>query len=296
MATPAATPGVSIEASIVGAEAPAVSQRVDARWLMAFAAALGLSDPRYYDTLAAAGPLPHPVFSVCYEWPALVALRDKTVAAALAPLSVHATHRLLIHRPPRADETLVTRARLVGVERRRAGVLVTARLATVDARGAPVTTTDYGSVYRGVALAGDDVRPDGPGAAGERASPGPPAWDETLEIPAGAAHVYTECARIWNPIHTDAAVARAAGLPGPILHGTAMLAFAVTCVVARDLGGEPGRVSEITARFTGMVPLQSRIVVRGLGRAGSTLAFDVVGAAGQSIISDATVRAEGEGA
>jgi len=25
--------------------------------------------------------------------------------------------------------------------------------------------------------------------------------------------VYTECARIWNPIHTDAAVAKAAGLP-----------------------------------------------------------------------------------
>ncbi|MGH7353701.1 MAG: FAS1-like dehydratase domain-containing protein, partial [Candidatus Rokuibacteriota bacterium] len=145
----------AIDAAIVGAEVPPLPQRVDARWLMAYAAGLGENDPRCYDTLARTGPLGHPLFAVCYEWPALVALRDKTVAAALAPLSVHATHRLLIHRAPRADETLLTTARLVGVERRRAGVLVTARVTTVDGHGAPVTTTDYGSVYRGVALVGD---------------------------------------------------------------------------------------------------------------------------------------------
>ena len=31
-----------------------------------------------------------------------------------------------------------------------------------------------------------------------------------LAISTGAAHVYTECARIWNPVHTDSAVAAAA--------------------------------------------------------------------------------------
>ena len=56
-----------------------------------------------------------------------------------------------------------------------------------------------------------------------------------MPVSATAAHVYTEGARIWNPIHTDAAVAARAGLPGIILHGTATLALAVsisvTCVV-----------------------------------------------------------------
>ena len=42
-----------------------------------------------------------------------------------------------------------------------------------------------------------------------------------VPISALAAHVYTECARIWNPVHTDTAVADRAGLPGLILHGTA---------------------------------------------------------------------------
>jgi acyl dehydratase len=98
--------------------------------------------------------------------------------------------------------------------------------------------------------------------------------------------VYTECARIWNPIHTDAAVARAAGLPGPILHGTATLALAVSRVVARDLGGDPARVRGIVARFTGMVPLGSRVVVRGRGRADRAFAFDAVGADGRPVLSD----------
>jgi acyl dehydratase len=45
---------------------------------------------------------------------------------------------------------------------------------------------------------------------------------------AEAALVYTECSRIWNPIHTNPAVATRAGLPRPILHGTATLAMAVS--------------------------------------------------------------------
>jgi hypothetical protein len=52
---------------------------LDARWLMAYAAGLGERDPRYYDTQGAHGPLVHPVFPVCYEWPAAVAIRDRTI-------------------------------------------------------------------------------------------------------------------------------------------------------------------------------------------------------------------------
>ena len=29
------------------------------------------------------------------------------------------------------------------------------------------------------------------------------AETQFLEVPEGGAHVYSECARIWNPIHTD---------------------------------------------------------------------------------------------
>ena len=98
--------------------------------------------------------------------------------------------------------------------------------------------------------------------------------------------MYTECARIWNPIHTDAAVARAAGLPAIILHGTATLALAVSRVVTRELGGDVTGVRGVAARFTGFVRLPSVITVRGRGRQATTIAFDAVGADGSSVLGE----------
>jgi hypothetical protein len=135
----------AIPAASVGASVAPMTQAIDARWLMAYAAGLGETDPRYFDTLAAAGPLAHPLFAVCYEWPVAVALREATIAAELHPFSVHATHHVIIHRAPRAGDALRTLARVVAVEPRRAGTLVVSRFETVDAEGRPVTTTDYGT-------------------------------------------------------------------------------------------------------------------------------------------------------
>jgi acyl dehydratase len=268
------SPAPRLSPDIVGVEIGPLAQRVDARWLMAYAAGLGERDPRYFEPRGAGGPMAHPMFPVCYEWPAALAIRAKTIADDLAPLSVHATHHLTIARSPRAGDTLLTTARVIGVERRRAGTLVTTRLTTVDEHGDARTRTDYGSVYRGVEIEGDretaaprPARADGDGAV---------AWRERVDVDSGAAHVYTECARIWNPIHTDIASARAAGLPGLILHGTATLALAVSRLLARDLGGDATRVIEVTARFTSMVPVPSRVTVRRRGDAGRSIAFDAV--------------------
>jgi acyl dehydratase len=281
----------TIAGRIVGTEVGALSTSLDARWVMAYSAALGLDDPRYYDTLAGTGPIAHPLFSVCYEWPAAVALRSKTVREAWVLQGVHATHHVVIHRHPRADDRLLTRAQIIEVRPSRAGTLVVARFATVDRNGRPVTTTDYGSVYRGIPT-------DGPAHAPVESlpRPAPPAsgetrWTAVVPVGARAAHVYSECARIWNPIHTDIAVARQAGLSAPILHGSATLALTVSQVVLQDLDGDPGRVREVAARFTGMVPMPSSFTVRGLGRSGDLIAFDAVDAQGESVLSDGVLRA-----
>ncbi len=294
--------------TILGAEIGPIRHDLDARWLMAYAAGLGERDPRYYDTLAAQGPVAHPLLAVCYEWPVAVAMRDKTIPATLQPRSVHATHHVVIHRPPRAGDTLLTTARVMDVRARRSGTLIVTRFETLDAAGDRVTTTDYGSVYRGVSLS--DLREPSPGAeavAGggeasranaslsEEASPPPAAaaisWQDLVDVEATRALVYTECARIWNPIHTDVAVARRAGLADPILHGTATLALAVSRVVARELGGEPDRVAEIRARFSGMVPLPSSFTVRGRPDDGRGVAFDAVGPDGRPVLSQGVVIA-----
>jgi len=300
----------TIAPAIVGADVGPIAHEIDARWLMAYAAALGERDPRYFDTLTPHGPRAHPLFSVCYEWPAAVAIRDATIPAELQPRGVHATHHLVIHRAPRAGDGVQTVARVTDVSTRRSGTLIVTRLVTTDAAGHPITTTDYGSVYRGVSLTGvspGDIDEPSPraGAAGGPEAPranavpsegasGPPAaaisWQELVDVPATLALVYTECARIWNPIHTDVAVARAAGLPAPILHGTATLALAVSRALANDRRGDPSAVAEVAARFTGMVAMPSTLTVRGRDRQDDGIGFDVVNEAGAPVLTAGRLR------
>ena len=289
----AAGAGEIIASSIVGAEVGPIAHEIDARWLMAYAAALGERDPRYFDTLAVHGPRAHPLFSVCYEWPAALAIRDATIPAELQPRSVHATHHLVIHRAPRAGDRVQTVARVTDVSTRRSGTLIVTRFETTDAAGHPITTTDYGSVYRGVPLTGVLPGDRANAVLSEGASGSPDAvisWRELVDVPATLALVYTECARIWNPIHTDVAVARAAGLPAPILHGTATLALAVSRSLAHEGRGDPSAVAEVSARFTGMVAMPSTLTVRGRDRQDDGFGFDVVNEAGAPVLSAGRIR------
>ena len=255
-----------IPASVVGATAGPREQAVDARWLMAYAAALGEDGPEYFDTTRPEGILAHPLFPVCYEWPLALDLRAKTLADEIAVRGVHATHRLVLHRPPRAGDRLRTTATVAALERRSPGAYMVLRMETVDAAGRPVSTTDYGSLYLGVdcdtpsSTVSQQRGRHGEGRCVEEWSP---SWSTDLTVPSTLAHTYTECARIWNPIHTDRAVALAAGLPDIILHGTATLALAISQTLRHHPRGAAAPVRSIACRFGAMVRLPSRVTVRG---------------------------------
>lgn len=270
---------MKLSAHIVGAEIAPIAHTIDARWLMAYAAALGESDAHYFDTRGAL--IAHPLFPVCYEWPAAVALRERTVPPEVYARVVHATHDLTIHRAPRAGDELQTRARIVGAVQRAPGAFAVTRIESRDAAGELVSVTDYGALYRGVAL--EDGTPESALQADEAPAPAAPLPSVgRVPIARNLAHVYTECARIWNPIHTDLAVALAAGLPGLILHGTATLALSVSCVLAA-LDADASAVRRVRCRFSGMVPMPSELEVRAL-RAGASLRFETH-CAGSTVVS-----------
>ena len=283
---------MTISADIVGVEVGPMLQEVDARWLMAYAAGIGEANPLYFDTSLKDGIVAHPVFPVCYEWPLAVALRDRTIPSAARIQAVHATHDLVIHRLPIPGDRLSTTAQVVAVEQRKPGAYVVTRFETRDARGAPVTTTDAGALYLGVPAAGEDRWLIEPSPA-PKPPDGPARWEQRVPVERGAAHAYTECSRIWNPIHTDRAVARAVGLPDIILHGTATLALAVSALIAREADGDPARLRRIRCRFGAMVLMPSTLTVQGLGRIsgrdGEAVGFKVLTAPGQAAISHAAL-------
>ena len=256
---------MKIRADIVGREIEPDAQHVDKRWLMAYSA--GLGETGY----------PHPLFPVCYEWPATRQLRSRAGLLPIDARLVHAQHDLVIHRAPREEKLLIA-GKVVAALQRKPGTLVVYRFETRDAKGEPVSTTDFSALYRDAQLEGADrtiARTDDPPKPTQ-------ALKEIGEIPvaATAAHIYTECARIWNPIHTDVEYARAAGLPDIILHGTATLALSVSRVLAKFNVQQAGR---IRCRFAGMVLMPSTLTVHA-SRLGDAIAFETRNAQGKPVI------------
>lgn len=279
-----------LESSIVGLAGPPTVSEIDSRWTMAFAAALGDALLCYMDTTR--GVIAHPMFPVCFEWPVQVAMRalfEKSTSLTRdeAIRGVHATHDTVLHRALRPPERLTTQLTVAGVERRKPGAYLVTRLDTVDGAGKPVCTSWYGAIYRGVEVKGPDVPAKMPPAPAEPiVEEGEPLSETRVDVPAGMAHIYTECARIFNPIHTDAMVARAAGLPEIILHGTATLAMAISQIVDSEAGKDPTRVERIAGRFGAMVTMPSTLTVRVLARDGTVVFFELLSGEGRLAIRD----------
>jgi acyl dehydratase len=268
---------VRLCSAIVGEQAGPLEHDIDKRWVMAYSAALGELNPE---------AVPHPLFPVCYEWPVSRSIRELPALGPIAGLLVHAQHELVIHRPLAAGQVVSCTVRIVSARQRAPGAFVVYRFEARDAGGAPLTTSDFGALYRGVRLDAD---------AGEPAKDAAPTTLPLqpigeIRIAATAAHVYTECARIWNPIHTDAAYARAAGLPDIILHGTATLAYSISSVM-KKWKVEPAAVRRVACRFSGMVLMPSTLSVSA-ARDGGTIQFQTLNDEGNTVISRGSLLLE----
>jgi acyl dehydratase len=232
---------------------------IDKRWILSYAAGIGSNAAIYMDDARPGGIVAPPAFVVALEWPVMMSSaylyavgRDE--ASAYDDL-VHGFQDSRFHRPIRPADRLAVSGHIVAVRPTRAGTLVTTRITTVDAADeTPVADGWFGALYR-------NTTTDGPGGAvcdlptlrPERGPPPGPTIREPIEIPRGQAHVYTECARIWNPLHTERAFALASGLPDIILHGTCTWAMALQRIIDRYRADRPLPLRRAATRFTRMV-------------------------------------------
>ena len=276
------------DATLVGQSTEPILHEVDARWIMSYAAGLNDFNPAYLGT-DRAKVVAHPLFPVCLEWPTILRSRHipgyDTLTPAEAARSVHAAHDLHILRPIAEGETLTTQATVTGMEAIKPGAALTTRLDTRAADGELVARTWQLGIARGVAVNGAGRASEPPPSRPSLSSPWRQPQCFPIPVAANAAHVYTECARIWNPIHTDRRVALEAGLPDIILHGTATLALAVSKLVDEFLDGEPRRVRRIGGHFRAMVLMPSTVVLEVLGQSANTLFFQVLTANAEPAVS-----------
>src|SRR5262245_2692790 len=243
-----------ISSGVVGAAVGERTVQVTARATMAYAAGTDDLNARYMDDARVGGVVAPPMFAVTLDWQLRRALLD---ALALAPeesvRGVHATQDMTFHRPIRPGDTLTTRGTVVQLEARPPGAYLVARYDTTDGDSAPVCTVYYGMIFRGVGVSGPERTLDAPPPLPARPEGRSPIWRLPLVVAPQAPHVYSACAGIYNPIHTERAVALAVGLPDIVIHGTLTLAYAARELLDRDAGGDPAAVARLACRFSGMV-------------------------------------------
>jgi len=253
-----------IRASAAGKKLAEREVEISARQLLAFAAAVGESAELHLDDARPGGCVGVPAFCVSLEWPVVRAsASDNPFGASAEEIlrGVHASQDSTFHRPIRAGDRLRVSGQIASVRATRAGALVLNKIVTADASsGEPVVTSWYGSIFRGVEVTGEAEPHAAPPPlpafnAGEGTTAGDGAAATRVSVPIAreAPHIYSECAAIWNPIHTERQVALAAGLPDIILHGTATWALAAREIVRHRCDGDPSRLRRLSGRFAAMV-------------------------------------------
>ena len=247
---------------VIGAETV-----VTPRLAMAYSAGLLLAEDRFYGVDASAPPA-LPFFCTRLEWPVNLGFRN---ALGLAPADlargVHARQDTQVHRAFRIGETVRTTGRLVEARQTRAGALTVLRFETRSlTHGDGVVTSWSTGIYRGVPLPIEPFQRIAPPPDLVAPTDGPRA-ETLIHFPVHLTHAYTECADIWNPIHTEEPIARAAGLPRIIVHGTILWALAGVRLADLRLGGDFTRIRRFNGRFQSPVPpgATARLVVTGEG-------------------------------
>ncbi len=224
---------------------------VTPRMTMAYAAALGEDGEGYIDDLRRGGVVAPPPFCVVLEWPIVNGRTYREVSYG----SIHVLQDSRFHRLVRPGDRLRTTGRVIQVRQTRAGALMVSRLTTTDAgSGDPVVTSWFGAIFLRMTVDGTGAALEEPAAL--RPTPGLSAGEvERAVVPIGRTlpHIYTECADIWNPIHTERTIALATKLPDIILHGTATWALTAQTLIRYRGGGDPSRLLRLAGRFHGMV-------------------------------------------
>ena len=277
-----------VHASAVGKALDVNIVDMTARKALAYAAGIADTAPAVFDDDREGGIVAPPQFCVSLEWPVIsgpLAQDAFGMTPEERPRGVHTSQDSIFHQPIRPGMKLRTIGTITGVRRARAGAHTTAKIETFDTdSGARLVTSWTTRIIRNVDVAGDDTNSETPPVLPVASNM--PGTEKTIFIPREMAHTYSECADIWNPIHTERQAALAAGLPDIILHGTATWALAGREIIRTHCIGEPARLKRLFGRFTAMVIPGHDIKVSLQAPADGAVGFTVFNHQGQPAVSD----------
>ena len=203
------------------------------------------------DPIAAhlAGDVASPVFAIVPVFDALLEPALEVVPLSVLGKVLHGEQDFRFHRPIRPGETLSARGKMTGFQGLPNGTRACVYLETRDEADELVNEQHVTFFVRGF----DDGRKVGTLSPEHRFDEAlraqEPVLDVTQHIDDDQTHRYAAASGDPMPIHTDAEVARDAGLPGIIAHGFCVLAFTSWAIVERRGDSDSARLQRLAVRF-----------------------------------------------
>ena len=278
-----------VRASAIGTRFGERTVNVTPRMMLAYAAAIGETDPMTFNDADSGTFLAPPQFCVSLEWPTVSDDGIQTLLGTTPRESLQTLHvgqDSFFHQAVVSGQRLKIHGTVMEVRATKSGALTVSKLETIDDRtGEPVVSSWTTALMRGVAVEGENqCLEQAPGASRESFSE-----LQVMEIPVSREmpHIYSECSGIWNPIHTERKVALSVGLSDIILHGTATWALAGKEIIRHYADGDPRRLRRLGGRFGAViVPGTSITLEHGLSdQTDSTICFSVRNGEGDQAIA-----------
>ena len=265
---PGSVGSVGLPFDAIGTEYPEVVGTVELGASLAYAAATNDDNPAYVD-----GRCTPPVFAVVPTTGAMFQpLADLVPEEHLLTL-LHGEQDIVLHRPLVPGMTLRTRATAHSTRVGPTGTRFVVKLTSRDDAGALVLEQYFTLFLRGL-------------TDGEDRGPAAPPHELPDDVRANVVATYTlhydddqtfryrAASGDPNPIHFDEAVARAAGLPGIIVHGLCTMAMASQAIVRTQCDGDPTRLRRIACRFTAPAYPGNDLTVTIFGAGAACYAFE----------------------
>ena len=167
----------------------------------------------------------------------------------MAGRTVHGEHAMIFHRPLRPGDEVTIRSATIGIHARSSGVVAISKFETRDVLGGMLNEQFMTAYFRGVSST-IDIGENAPKLSSFRhTDDGKLIGSLTYPIDADQAVRYAQASNDFHNIHLDEEFARSVGLPGAVLHGMCLLAFATRAV--REITGcsGPEAIRQLGCRF-----------------------------------------------
>ncbi|MFT6157780.1 MAG: NAD(P)-dependent dehydrogenase (short-subunit alcohol dehydrogenase family)/acyl dehydratase [Myxococcota bacterium] len=252
---------------------------VDRELFQAYAAATNDTNPAYQGEDAVAPPMYH----VRAFHPLLMKMAtDPALELDLLRL-VHGEHDMQFHHVLKHGDILHVRGELESLEEKSSGRVAKYRL--------------FGFVDGSLAMEGGTtffVRGATKSSGSKTPRPVPPAAPPadirvSQVVDADQADRYAVASGDDNPIHVNEATAKAAGLPGVILHGLCTMAFAQRDLITEVAGGDPRKLKRVGVRFAKTVFPGDTLTLK-VWRDGSSVSFVTENSDGKAVIANGVAQ------